>query len=142
MRCSSLEGCAGAPARSGQRARCAPVLELAEDLDQHRHDQQRHECGDDQPADHRQRQRPLQLGARAEPERQRHQPGERADRRHQDGPEPDAAGVGQRLIGRLPGVRRVVRGVEQQNAVLHDEPHQQDHPMKLDTLNGTPLRPA
>ncbi len=71
----------------------------------------------------------MQLAPRPDAQREREQSEQRAQRRHQDGAEPDPGGFADRRLQRHARFPHPQPGeVEQDDPVLHDQPDEQDEP--------------
>jgi len=89
-------------------------------------DQDRHDRRDHQAADHRDRERLLQLRASADAGGERRQAGDRGEGGHQDRTGSPPRRRGERVLDGRAGVAEVLGVLEQQDAVLDDQADQQD----------------
>jgi hypothetical protein len=92
-----------------------------------RHGEQREEHRDEHPVEHDDADRPplLRSGAAREQERQRAE--RSAEARHQHGPQPRRGGADERVDERDAAVAKLVRELDDQNAVLGCDADQHDH---------------
>ncbi len=107
--------------------RAEPVAPLREDLVEGGNHQQREQGRRDHAADDRLAERGAEVRALPRADGNRHHAGDEGEGRHQNGPQPDPSRLDDGLPARQAALLRPLREVHQQDRVLGDDAHQQDH---------------